>query len=115
MVLVVSDVETDQLVCLIVLALPEREDQTTVFLLRVVQLEVLLAAVFEPGVRQFTGITDGHRDDIALLHLRGIEVTGTKEDGHHVVDAVLIGAGLPDMLTAGRDAMLLQLTVATGS
>ena len=47
-VLVVGDVETDELLVLAVLMLNEREDQTAELLLRALDLEGLLATVFQP-------------------------------------------------------------------
>ena len=58
------------------------------------------------------GITDGHGDDLALLQLRRIEIAGTKEDRHHIVDTVLISARLPMHLAIGINTMLLQLAIA---
>ena len=79
-VLVISDIEADKFVALAILPLIEREHQTTELLLRAVHLEILLAPILKPGVRQMTGIADGHRDSLALLQIRSIEVAGTKED-----------------------------------
>ena len=114
MILVVGDPKTYQLLTLTIFALIEREHDTTVLLLRIAHLIVLRTAVHEPRVVQAVGIADRHGDDIILLHLRGIKVAGTKEYRHHVVDARLISGGIPQMLAAGSDAVLFQLTVAVG-
>ena len=60
------------------------------------------------------GIADGHRNRTALLQLRGIEVSGTEEDRHHVEDTVLILRCLPFMITMTIDTMFLQTAVAIG-
>ena len=60
------------------------------------------------------GIADGHRNRTALLQLRGIEVSGTEEDRHHVEDTVLILRCLPFMITMTIDTMFLQTAVTIG-
>lgn len=97
---------------LIVLPLIEREHQATELLFRAVHLEVLLTAILKPGVVQATCIADRHGYRLMLLHLRRIEVSGTEEYRHHVIDAVPVGAGLPVLLAIGIHTMLLQLAVA---
>ena len=114
MVLVVGDVEADQLTVLAVVVFNKREDQTTELLFGAVDFERLLSTVLQPGIRQALGIGDRHGDDIALVQLRSIEVTGTKENAHHVIHAVLIRDGLPVLLTVGIDAMHAQLAVVVG-
>ena len=48
MVLVVSNVETDELVVLSVLTLDEREDKTAVFVVVVLHLQRRLARILQP-------------------------------------------------------------------
>ena len=59
-------------------------------------------------------IADGHGYAVTHLEGGGIEIAGTEEDGHHVVDAVLVSARLPEVFSMRRDAVFLQLAVAVG-
>ena len=114
MVLIVGHVESDELVALVILPLIEGEDQTAELLLGVAHLEILASAELQPGVAQASCVTDRHTDDFALLHIGGVEIAGTKEDRHHVIDAGLVFRGLPVLLAVGIDAVFLEFAVLVG-
>ena len=114
MIGIIGDIETDNLLVMAVLALNEREDETTKLLLRALNLKLVLTLVFYPGVAQMLGITDGQWDILAHLKLRGVEITCPHEDAHHVIHTILVSRLLPLVLSRMLYAVLLQLTVAVG-
>ena len=91
-----------------VLALDEREDETTKLLLRTLNLKLVLTLIFYPGVAQMLGITDGQWDILAHLKLRGVEITCPHEDAHHVIHTILVCRFLPLMLTGMLRWMVLS-------
>lgn len=69
MVLVVGHVEADELMVLAVLMLDEGEDEAAELLFGTLNLEGLLATVFQPGVRQALRVGDGHGNHVILIQL----------------------------------------------
>ena len=90
MVLVVSDIETKELVVLAILTLDKGEDQATVLIVGVLHLQRSGASELQPRVSYTQTIGNGERNLVALLQLGGVEVASTQIDAHHVVETILI-------------------------
>jgi hypothetical protein len=113
MVLIISDVETDELVALSVFTLVERHNQAAELFLRSVHLKVFLATILKPRIGKAACIADRHRDCLSLLEFRSIKIACSQEYRHHIVDATAISTCLPVLFAVGIYTVLLKLTVST--